>query len=175
MKRQSGAVLALCLVFLALLAVMAISGMESILLHERMEANRRLSRVGYEATEAALREVEEELLHECPDVGAGFSRDLPSASADWRQVIETSPAWWELNGVSAEISVPNLEPPRYFLESWRESAIPPGEPDPVYYRITARGANGRGIGSSILQALGVVVCNGADAMAQTRLSWRQLL
>ena len=175
MKRQSGAVLALCLVFLALLAVMAISGMESILLHERMATNMRLSRFGFEATEAAVRQAEQALADECPDVGAGFSQELPSASPDWRQVVETDLAWWEQYGISAAILASNLEPPRYFLESWRESGIPPGESSPVFYRITARGANGRGSGASIVQVLGIVVCIGAGAMTQSRLSWRQLL
>ena len=39
MRRQIGAILPFCLVFLALLGLMAVAGLESLLLHERMLAN----------------------------------------------------------------------------------------------------------------------------------------
>lgn len=175
MRQQTGAVLAFCLVFLALLAVMAISGMESILLHQRMEANMRLYRDGFEAAEAALREAEDSLGRQCPAVGAAFSEDLPSADAVWRRTAETGPEWWDAHGTDAVFSGAGSNPPRFFVESWRDMSLPPGETIPVHYRISARGEGTGRIGASVLQVVGTVFCSGAQMTAQNRHSWRQLL
>lgn len=175
MRQQTGAILAFCLVFLALLAVMAISGMESILLHQRMEANMRLYRDGFEAAEAALREAEDSLGRQCPAVGAAFSGDLPSAEVVWRQTAETGPEWWDAHGTNAAFSGVGPRPPRFFMESWRDLSIPQGEAAPVHYRISARGEGTERTGASVLQVVGTVLCSGAQTTAQNRLSWRQLM
>ena len=174
MKQQSGTILAFCLVFLALLALMAISGMESILLHERMAANMRLSRDEFEAAEAALQAAEDNLRGQCPAAGMDFSETMPVAGAIWRQSVEIDPGWWEAHGVSA--GHPAIEPvlAQIYVESWPNPGIAPDRPTPVYYRITARGSDAAAASAAILQVVGVAVCSGADTTAQTRLSWRQI-
>ena len=178
MARQTGMILLFCLIFLALLSLMAVSGLESVLLQERMEANLRTSRNGFAAAEAALREAETRLGGECPDVGAGISGNLPRTAAHWPQSAAGDSAWWQSHGAGADFPGPG-ERPRFHVESWRDPEVPQvlasagtmPQSEPLYYRVTARAV---GSGSTILQVLGVVVCDGAGAVFQTRLSWRQL-
>lgn len=168
MKRQHGAILPFCLVFLTLLGLMAVAGMESLLLHERMLANARRSHDGFEAAEAALRAGEAEIGRQCP-VSAP-----PADGAVWGQVIELSPRWWETSGAEADFAGADSPAPRYFVESWRGSAVSSGEPAPVYYRITARASARAAAAAGVLQVLGVATCNGGQTITQKRLSWRRL-
>ena len=168
MKLQYGAILPFCLLFLALLGLMAVAGLESLLLHERMLANARRSHDGFEAAEAALRAGEAEIGRRCPVAAP------PPDGAVWRQVIELSPPWWENHGIEANFAGAGSPAPRYFVEFWRGSAVLPGEPAPVYYRITARASALTPASASVVQVLGVATCNGEQTITQTRLSWRRL-
>ncbi len=173
MKKQGGMILLFCLVFLALLTLMAVSGLESVLLHERMAANLRESQNAFAATGAALREAESGLAGQCPDIGAAFGADLPSSGDLWPQSIQSGSAWWQARGIAA--AFPGAGPaPRFHAESWRDPDMPRDrEPlsEPVYYRVTASAS---GPGAATLQITGVIVCAGDDALSQTRLSWRQI-
>ncbi len=171
MKRQRGAILAICLVFLALLALMTVAGMESLLLHERMGANMRRFHDGFEAAEAALREAETVIGRRCPGADPD---NPPTVETTWSQVAQTGQQWWEAHGVDAEFAGGAPRPPRYFVETWPAPIISRNDPAPVYYRITARGSARSAAGASVLQVLGVAICDGARTMAQTRLSWRRL-
>jgi len=168
MRRQYGAILPFCLVFLALLGLMAVAGMDSLLLHERMLANARRSHDGFEAAEAALRAGEAEIGRRCP-ISAP-----PPDGAVWGQVIELSPQWWESRGTEVNFADVDSPAPRYFVEFWRGSAVSPVEPAPVYYRITARASGRTPATASVLQVLGVTTCNGVQTITQDRLSWRRL-
>ncbi len=172
MKRHNGAILPFCLVFLTLLGLMAVAGLESLLLHERMLANARRSHDGFEAAEAALRAGEAEIDRQCP----GFSVNAvpPPDGLIWRQVVELTPQWWENRGIEANFAGADSPAPRYFVEFWRGSATSPGAPAPVYYRITARASARTPAAASVLQALGVATCNGAQTITRNRLSWRRL-
>lgn len=171
MKRQHGAILAVCLVFLALLALMAVAGMESVLLHERMEANMRRFNNGFQAAEAALREAEVMIGRQCPGANSAAP---PSDQAPWPQIVQLEPQWWDINGLNADLAGGIIEPPRYFMEILPGPIVPPDRFTPVYYRVTARGSSRSGAGSSVLQIVGVAVCDGANTLTQIRLSWRQL-
>ena len=171
MKRQHGAILAVCLVFLALLALMAVAGMESVLLHERMEANLRRFNNGFEAAEAALRDAEETIGRQCPDANY---EEPPIGQPPWPQTVQLEPQWWDIHGVNADLTRGITEPPRYFVETLSGPIVPQDQSAPVYYRITARASSRPGEGSSVLQILGVAVCDGPRTLTQTRLSWRQL-
>ena len=165
MRRQYGAILPFCLVFLTLLGLMAVAGLESLLLHERMLANERRSQGGFEAAEAALRAGEVEIGRQCPSAA-------PLADgAVWGQVIELTPQWWENNGIEADFAGVDA-PPRYFVEFWRRNAALPNAP--VYYRVTARAAARASADASVLQVFGVATCNGDQTITQNRLSWRRL-
>ncbi len=178
MKRQRGMILLFCLVFLTLLTLMTVAGLESILLHERMAANLRESRNVLAAAESALAEAEADLADQCPDAGGGFAPGLPRNEPRWTQTIGSGDDWWQSRGHSA--SYPGtVESPRFVVESWREPAVSP-DPDnpqlqplsvPVYYRVTARG---QGAGTATLQVTGVLVCDGEQMLSRARLSWRRL-
>ena len=168
MRRQNGAILPFCLVFLALLGLMAVAGMESLLLHERMLANARRSHDGFEAAEAALRAGEAEIGRQCPVAAP------PPDGAVWPQVIELEPQWWENRGIAANFAGADPPAPRYFVEFWRGSTVLPDAPAPLYYRITARASARTPATASVLQVLGVAVCNGEQTITQNRLSWRRL-
>lgn len=168
MRRQNGAILPFCLVFLALLGLMAVAGLESVLLHERMLANARRSHDGFEAAEAALGAGEAEIGRRCPAAAP------PPDGAVWRQVIELAPQWWENRGIEADFADAGTPAPRYFVEFWRGSAASPGAPAPNYYRITAYASAQTPATASVLQVLGVAVCNGEQTITQNRLSWRRL-
>ena len=171
MKRQNGAILAVCLVFLALLALMAVAGMESVLLHERTEANMRRFNDGFEAAEAALREAEETIGRQCPGVN---SAEAPIDRAPWPQTVRLEPQWWDIHGVDAHLAGSIIELPQYFLEILPGPIVPQDQFAPLYYRVTARGSSRSGVGASVLQIVGVAVCDGANTFTQIRLSWRQL-
>ena len=53
--RQNGAVLIFCLVFLAILTALGITGMESTILEERMSGNMRDFNLAFQAAESALK------------------------------------------------------------------------------------------------------------------------
>ena len=56
--RQKGAVLIFCLVFLAILTMLGVSGMESTILEERMSGNMRDYTLAFQAAESALKNAE---------------------------------------------------------------------------------------------------------------------
>ena len=178
MNRQGGMILLFCLVFLALISLMAVSGLESILLHERAAENLRRSSGAFEAAGAALLEAESRLGEQCPDVGGAFAADLPRTDSIWTRPDPSGADWWRRHGHDA--AFPDAgEPPRFAVESWRGETRPRDSTNPqrrllsvpVYYRITARGS---GAGTAVLQSVGVVVCADSNAISQSRLSWRQL-
>ena len=169
MQSQRGAVLVFCLVLLTLLTLMAVAGMESLLLRERVEVNARMSRDGFEAAEAALRRGEETVWRVCPGAAPAVA---PATHSLWPQSVGYARDWWEAHGVEAPFAGAAGSPPRYVLESWRAAKPPPSPPEAVYYRITARGTSAAG--DSILQVVGVALCAGANLATRGRLSWRQL-
>ncbi|MCY4270166.1 MAG: PilX N-terminal domain-containing pilus assembly protein [Gammaproteobacteria bacterium] len=172
MKKQGGMILLFCLVFLALLTLMAVSGLESILLHERVAANQRQSQNDFAAAGAALREAESALAGQCPDVGAAFGAGLPGSGGLWPQSVQSGSAWWQARGIAAAFPGGG-QAPRFHVESWRDPSLPQDrEPlsEPIYYRVTASGS---GLGA-ILQITGVIVCADDAALSQARLSWRQI-
>lgn len=164
MNKQKGAILAVCLVLLALLALLTVAGMESLLLHGRMETNMRLSRVGFAAAEAALREAEAEIDRQCPVA-------QQSASALWPQTAAIDREWWQTNGAESSFAGA-AEAPRFFAEARFGAELEPDGAATVYYRITARGSGGAD--ASVLQVFGVAICDGEQTNARDRLSWRQI-
>ncbi len=171
MKGQQGAILALCLVFLALLALMAAAGMESALLHERAATNMRWQRDGFEAAEAAVRQAETDIAGYCPshDPDAGAT-----AAALWPQQASFASQWWEEHGEEAQFAAGSIESARFFVETWLTAAPAQHTTVPLYYRVTARGAGASAAAFSIVQVVGVAHCAAAGPVARHRLSWRQL-
>lgn len=154
-KQQKGAILIFCLIFLTVLTMMGVSGMESTTLEERMSGNMRDYTMAFQAAESAIKAAEAWLV---------VQADLPTVSADgsttvWREnAMDASDSdgkywwehanadwtWWTNNGIAitdvAEVSAQ----PRYIIEEYRSvdsgQSIAFGASTPrIFHRVTARG------------------------------------
>jgi len=83
-QRQKGAILVFCLVFLAVLTMMGVAGMESTILEERMSGNMRDHSMAFQAAESALTAAETWLNNQV---------NLPITSEDGSTVV------WETNAM----------------------------------------------------------------------------
>lgn len=157
-RRQRGAILIFCLVFLSILTVMGTSGMETTVLEERMSANMRDHAMAFQSAESALKNAEAWLLLQAalPIVSGDGSTTVwsedsmdPSATDGkyWWDHANINAAWWAANadaiagvaGVSAQ--------PSYVIEEYR--TVDSGESlgtgggevarSRTFHRITARG------------------------------------
>ena len=157
-RRQKGAVLIFCLVFLAVLTMMGVSGMESTILEERMSANMRDHNLAFQAAESALKEAESWLTDQ--DVRPVTSADgsttvwdedaMDPAANDglyWWDHVNITPAWWGNNGIAIDNINEVSDQPRYIIEEYRVvdsgNSLNQGSGevprDRVFHRITARG------------------------------------
>lgn len=166
--RQQGAVLVFCLLFLTILTLMAVTGMETAVVEERMAGNVQDYNQAFQAAEAALVQAERWLatrtvLPAASATGASsvWSLDAPDATANargWWQ--ERAAAWWGTNGVAvAGLDVVNSQP-RYVIEEFFTSTsgqsltIGTGEQvsTRVVHRITARGTGASDNAEVLLQS-----------------------
>ena len=157
-QKQRGAILLFCLVFLAVLTMMGVSGMESATLEERMSANMRDHELAFNAAESALQAAEAWLI---------LQNNLPITSTDgtttvwaedsmdpaandglyWWDHANINGAWWTNNGDAITDVAEVAEQPRYLIEQYRtvdtgqSIAIGSGEVTVprIFHRITARG------------------------------------
>jgi type IV pilus assembly protein PilX len=155
--RQKGAVLIFCLVFLAILTMLGVSGMESTILEERMSGNMRDYTLAFQAAESALKNAEAWLVTQdalpftsddgSTTVWAVDSMDPPvNDGAYWWDHVNINAAWWAANG-DALINVASVNAqPVYVIEEYRvvdtgqSIAIGGGEVTlpRILYRITAQ-------------------------------------
>ncbi|MEX2469322.1 MAG: PilX N-terminal domain-containing pilus assembly protein [Pseudohongiellaceae bacterium] len=157
-QRQRGAILLFCLVFLAVLTMMGLSGMESATLEERMSGNMRDHEVAFNAAESALQGAEAWLViqNNLPVTSTNGSTTVweedsmdPSATDGlyWWDHNNIDPAWWTNNGIAINEMAQVDEQPRYIIEEYRtvdtgqSIAIGSGEitVPRVFHRVTARG------------------------------------
>ncbi len=170
MKREAGVILLYCLVLLALIGMVAVAGVETLLLQQRVETNMRRARDGFAAADAALYAAEELTAGLC--AGAAPPGASMSGAVLWPRAVGDDRGWWQENAVPAQFPGAADIEVRYFIESWRDAGIAEDTPAPVYYRISARGADSISSGGRILQVVGVLDCEAGTAPA--RLSWREL-
>jgi len=159
-QQQQGVVLAVTLIMLVLITLLAVSGMRSTTMEERMASNSRNSNVAFQMAESALREGEK-VLQAAPGallIADAQANTVPSItcvitlnSADF-----TLPNTWSLtpasppavtscqmtgNGSASQLGTSNL--PRYFIEfMYAEIPTTVGSapvPRNCFYRITSRG------------------------------------
>lgn len=157
-QRQRGAILLFCLVFLAVLTMMGLSGMESATLEERMSGNMRDHEVAFNAAESALQGGEAWLVlqNNLPVTSTNGSTTVwaedsmdPDVSDGlyWWDHNNINPAWWTNNGIAIDEMAQVDEQPRYLIEEYRtvdsgqSIAIGSGEVTVprVFHRVTARG------------------------------------
>ncbi|PCJ17655.1 MAG: hypothetical protein COA96_17510 [SAR86 cluster bacterium] len=127
---QRGAILIFCLVFMAILTVMGVSGMETTVLEERMSANMRDRGMAFQAAESALKAAESWLI---------LQTTLPTTSGDGSTTVWTEnsmdPAlgdglywwdhanivntWWTNQGIAIAGVASVSSQPRYIIEQYR--------------------------------------------------------
>lgn len=168
-RRQKGAVLIFCLVFLLVLTLMGVSSMESTILEERMAGNMQDYGAAFQAAESALTEAEQWLAGQAiwPTSSADGSTgvwvrdamdpDTGNSTPWWRESTRNTNAWWQANARAATGSPELAAAPRFIIEEYRVAtsgeslALGTGVQDRsrVFHRITARGV-GRSA-SSVVQ------------------------
>lgn len=152
-SRQNGAALVISLILLVIMTLLGLAGIRGITQQERM-ANHSLDRsLAFQATEAALRDVEQSIETNKPMPTAGcnlvaalMSCAPPASTATPRWLDNTFTSWTELAAVgTGDLAVA----PQYFVEYLGNNfECQPGNSstttDCKRYRITARSNDGTG-------------------------------
>lgn len=146
-KQQQGVVLAITLIMLVMITLLAVSGMRSTILEERMAGNSRDSNIAFQMAETALRQAEVNLQDdtdaisiidgEAGTVGLGACEVALDSILDWDAVGAVSPCVY-IGTADDDVS----KSPHYYVEfMFAPPATMIGEVElrDCYYRITARG------------------------------------
>lgn len=170
-RKQRGAILLFCLVFLAVLTMMGVSGMESATLEERMSANMRDHELAFNAAESALQAAEAWLVTQntlpitstdgSTTVWAESSMDPDNADGlYWWDHNNINPTWWTNNADFIANVAEVAEQPGYVIEQYRtvdtgqSIAIGSGEitVPRIFHRITARGVGVNATTQAVVQS-----------------------
>ncbi len=172
-QQQRGAILVFCLIFLTVLTMMGVSGMESTTLEERMSANMVDKERAFNAADTALQAAEAWLILQdtLPITSSDGSttvwgEDDPDIALDpadgmyWWEHANVNAAWWTANG-DAPANVPIVATqPRYLIEEYKtvdtgqSIAVGGGETTVprIFHRITAAGWGIANTTSAVVQA-----------------------
>jgi type IV pilus assembly protein PilX len=156
-SRQTGAVLVISLLFLLVMTLAAISGMQGSSLEEKMTGNMRDRSLAFHAAESALRQAETLMGSPVnPDFDGtnGLYAVTPANPAFWQQ----DESWWE-NSANVRMYSGSLAGlaalPVYIIEQL--PAMTPLDPSAVpetdSFRITARGLGGSEFAVVMLQSV----------------------
>lgn len=146
-KQQSGAALAVALIFLLLMTLLSTSTMRGATMQERMAGNTRDYNLGFQAAEAALREAENYLRTNIDTLP-----DFDDTNAHYVVNSANRPVWHEYPAsdgsgyITATSNYGTAQAPQYYLERLL-TARPPGSETEAgvfvdeifYFRITAVG------------------------------------
>lgn len=172
-QQQQGAILVFCLIFLTVLTMMGVSGMESTTLEERMSANMVDKERAFNAADTALQAAEAWLITQDTQPITStdgsttvWGEDDPDALLDttdgmyWWEHANVNGTWWTTNG-DAPANVPVVATqPRYLIEEYKtvdtgqSIAIGGGETTVprIFHRITAAGWGIANTTSAVVQA-----------------------
>lgn len=166
-SRQSGMVLMISLIFLVLLTLLAVSGMQGTILQERMAGNTRDRMIALEAAETALRTAADILGAPGLPSGIGIYMVPPPNSTSPAATFTSTQQWDTYPWATSAATLPNgsingvAQQPQYVIE--RLSTTPPTNGAQVtaigfapgaghgYFRITSRGVGATINASVILQ------------------------
>ncbi|MGV3592521.1 MAG: pilus assembly PilX family protein [Gammaproteobacteria bacterium] len=167
-RNQRGTILIVCLVFLTILTLMAVSGMDSSVTEERMAGNMQDYNQAFEAAEVAIEQGELWLSTQLnlPTSDAAGTADVwtsngPDPDTDgigwW---LERGAAWWTANGNAVSGVGEVSAQPTYVIEEIFTStdgqslAIGTGELSQtrVLHRVTARATGSSGNSEVMLQS-----------------------
>jgi len=165
---QRGAILVMVLIFLTVLTLMAVTGMDTSVTEERMASNMQDYNQAFEAAEVAMEEAEAWLgaqldMPTANNAGTAevWTEDGPDPDTDsvswW---AERDAAWWNANAESASGLQQVAQQPQYVIEEYFVSTDGQaqnqgnGDPPPtrVLHRITARGVGSSGDAEVLLQS-----------------------
>jgi len=154
-RRQRGAILVFCLVFLSILTVMGTSGMETTVLEERMSSNMRDYTLAFQSAESSLKNAEAWLLGQAtlPIVSVDgstrvWSEDAMDPSGTdgkyWWDHANIDSTWWTANAFAITGVAGVAAQPTYIIEEYRtvdtgESLEFGSSRSRTFHRITARG------------------------------------
>lgn len=155
-SRQKGAALIISLILLVIMTLLGLAGIRGITQQERM-ANHSFDRsLAFQATEAALRDVEQLVETNKPEPTAGcsvvtnlMSCPPPAATDTPRWLDDTFTSWQALSAVgTGDLAVT----PQYFVEYLGKNfeCQPGGSTDCKRYRITARSHDGSSARASVM-------------------------
>ncbi|WP_018405146.1 pilus assembly PilX family protein [Marinobacter gelidimuriae] len=145
-ERQRGSALIVSLIMLLLITLVAVAGMQTTIMQERMSANLYDRELAFQAAEAALREGEALIM-------TGSEPVITNSNGLYVLDHANRPQWGggASTASAAAITYPGtlrgvVQNPQYFVEHIT-TLLPPGTPTdvfvpPPYYRITARGFGG---------------------------------
>ena len=158
MQRQRGSSLLFCLLFLTVLTMLAVSGMESTVLEQRMAANTMDRQRAFHAAESALQAAEAWLMLQdtrpidSTDGSSGvWQHNVLDPTVDdslyWWEYAVTDVAWWSANGTATAVLPGLAGQPRYVIEDYKtvntgRTVLISGVNavvQRIFYRITALG------------------------------------
>lgn len=156
--KQNGAVLIFCLVFLTILTLMGVSGMESTILEERMSGNMQDNNTAFQAAESALKVAEAWLSASASrpatsDDGSTVVWELDAMDPDtddttgWWSDSDRDASWWSSNAQAATGMQGIASQPLYIIEEFSSAG------NRTFHRITARGVGQNSAAAVKLQSI----------------------
>lgn len=164
MKKQKGAVLVTGLILLLVLTLVGVSGMQSVILSEKMTANMRDTHIAFQAAESALADGEQWLLSQTQQpIGVDTCSSPPCQlwdNATLGNVSAMSQSWWQTQATTYSSNLYGLNSqPQYVLE---EYTFVPYELSPDarakgqgyhYYKVTAKGTGKQTSSNALLESI----------------------
>ena len=146
MSSQRGATLIVALVMLLLISLLAMGGMQSSILQERMASNAHDGSIAFQASEAALRQAEANLMNDLATRQAAFGTARLGAPWDWDGV---NPAPAGVGNVGTQVSA---EPLFHMARLADVCPIDPTEPCFERFQVTSRGVGGSPDAIAVIQS-----------------------
>ncbi|MDF0751173.1 PilX N-terminal domain-containing pilus assembly protein [Marinobacter sp. 71-i] len=145
-QRQRGATLIVALVMLLLISLLAIGGMQGSVMQERMASNAHDSAISFQASEAALRQAEDDIMNTLSTRQAAFNEDLLDTPWEWDG---NNPASSGTGVAGPDVSAQ----PVYHLARLADVCpIEPGQPCFERYLTTSRAQGGSAEAVTVLQS-----------------------
>lgn len=145
-RRQEGATLIVALVMLLLISLLAIGGMQSSALQERMASNAHDGAISFQAAEAALRQGEHDIMNTLATRQAAYTEGLIDAPWNWDG---SNPAASGTGDAGPNVSAQ----PVYHLARLADVCpIEPGQPCFERYSAITRGQGGSSDAVTVLQS-----------------------
>jgi len=144
--RQRGATLIVALVMLLLISLLAIGGMQGSVMQERMASNAHDSAISFQASEAALRQSENDILNTPGTRVTAFSEAMLDSPWEWDG---NNPARSGTGVAGPDVSAQ----PAYHLARLADVClIEPGQPCFERYLATSRAQGGSDEAVTVLQS-----------------------